>query len=841
MKTLLLIDAHALIHRAFHALPPLTSPGGEPAQALYGLSSILLRMWKDERPDYAAALFDRPEPTFRKKEYAEYKAHRPKAVDELVSQIIKAPQLFNEFHIPGFDLRGFEADDLIGTLVEKFRKTRDLRIVILTGDMDALQLVEDDKVVVRALKTGISDSVIYNKAAVIERYHLPPEKLTDYKALVGDPSDNIPGIPGVGPKTAAAILQKYGSIEKFYANLNKEPKLKEKFVGKEKDAILFKKLSTIERHAPLRETSLEELATQPLQESLATYFRKFGFESLVKRAGFSKEENGLTGETTKREKKKETRQELFFMGTLSSVGSDRIFLKDDFLEVAPKELASSKLKIGFDIKDKVKTLLKKKLVLSGPYFDLGIAAWLLDPDGKKYDAADMSQKLLSREWQGNDEDYVALHRFLEKEIKNQNLTKIFYGIEMPLISVLVGMERHGVQMDTSILKKLSIDLAAKISKLEKEIYEAAGEKININSPKQLSVLLFDKLKIGDEKTKKTKTGQRSTNIDVLESLKNKHPIVAYLLEYRELFKLQSTYILPTIELTDKDARLRTDYVQTGAATGRLSSQNPNLQNIPASSGVAPGGDNWVQRFRSAFVAPKNFLLVAFDYSQLELRILAAVSGDKKMIETFKRGEDIHQSTAAAIFGVKLADVSKDMRRVAKTLNFGLIYGMGADAFSKTAGVSRDEARTFIQAYFDNFPGIKIWHEKIKAEGRKTGFVTNLNGRRRSVKGITYGRTRIASEMERVAINMPIQSLGADIIKLAMVEVSKKITSDEASKRRVAMLLSIHDELLFEIEERIIGDISPRIKEVMESVFSLSVPLTVNIKTGKDWSVLKEQV
>src|SRR3989344_1989564 len=840
MKTLLLIDAHALIHRAFHALPPLTSPQGEPVQALYGLSSILLKIWREDKPDYAAALFDRPEPTFRKESFEAYKAHRPKAADELITQIIKSRELFAEFHIPGFEIPGFEADDLIGTLAERFRKVSDLKIVILTGDLDTLQLVEGDTVVVRALKTGISESMVYDELAVFNRYQLPQAKLTDYKALVGDPSDNIPGLPGVGPKTATALIQKYGSIEALYANLDKEPKMKEKFGTNHQDVVLYKKLTTIRKDAPLREIDLEELTTSSPNESLAGYFLSLGFDSLVKRLGLSADADSTVLKPAKKTDKKETKQELFSFVTQSEVKEKFIFLKDEVEFISSKEITSAKIKIGFGLKEKIKILAQKNLFLAAPYFDLGIGFWLLNPDARKYDPVSVSKKFLNRDFMGSDDDYSALYQFLLGELKDKNLSKIFYGIEMPLLPVLAHMELRGIGVNLMALKKLARDLESEIKEIVAVIHQAAGEKINLNSPKQLSVLLFEKLKIGGEKIKKTKTGLLSTNIDTLEVLKDKHPIIAYLLRYRELFKLQSTYVLPIIQHTDRDGRLRTDYIQTGTATGRLSSQNPNLQNIPAALDLAGGGENWVQRFRSAFVAPKGYLLTAFDYSQLELRILASVSEDEKMIEAFERGEDIHKSTAAAIFKVKPEAVTKDMRRVAKTLNFGIVYCMGADAFARTVGVGREEARAFIASYFEIFSDIKIWHEKIKTEGRHTGYVTNLNGRRRSVKGITYGASRLASEAERVAINMPIQSLEADIIKLAMIKVIDELTSGALPKNSIAMLLSIHDELLFEIDESIISDVSRRIKKIMESVFLLKVPLIVNVKIGKDWSALKEQ-
>ncbi len=829
MKTLLLIDANALIHRAFHALPPMSGKDGKGVNALYGLSSILLKIWREERPDFAAALFDRPEPTFRKQEYAEYKSHRPKAADELIHQIIGSHELFDAFKIKTFELPGFEADDLIGTLSARFQK-EDLRVVILTGDLDALQLVVDGRVVVKTLKTGVSKTFVYDKEAVEERYGLPPEKLTDYKALVGDPSDNIPGVPGVGPKTATSLLLKYGSLEGIYENLDKEIKLKEKFQNKKEDVFLYRKLSMIRKDAPVVIDELEKLATEDIAESVITYFENIGFESLKQRA----EENGRASSKPA----KEAAAELFPLNIppnnkkalTNKEVKDVVFLKlqDDPGSIA-RELASLKTKAGFNLKVFVKEARKKGAVLKEPFFDFGVGFWLLDPDSKNSDPAVFFKRFLKQDFTGSAADFANAYLFLKKEIERRGLSKVFYKIEMPLLPVLAEMEESGIAVYKSRLQSLLEKINKEVQSLQDKIHELAGHKININSPKQLSELIFEKLKIGLPKSKKTATGLKSTREEVLSELKGKHPIIDALLRYREIFKLKSTYIEPVLNLTGEDGRLRTTYIQTGTATGRLSSQSPNLQNIPT-------GYNLAQEFRSAFVAKDGFSLIAFDYSQIELRVLASVSEDEKMIQAFKAGEDIHALTAAAIFKVPKGGVTPEVRRLAKTLNFGIVYGMGVTAFAKNTGLKRDEAKQFIENYFKEFKQIKVWQEKTKEEARRVGFVKNENGRIRNVAALKFGAFRALSDAERVTTNMPIQSLGADIIKLAMITVSEKIKSN-FKNREVKMLLTIHDELLFEVRDDMIKEASELIKEIMCSVYKLKVPLAVNIKLGKNWGEL----
>ncbi|MDP1689299.1 MAG: DNA polymerase [bacterium] len=830
-KTLLLIDANALIHRAYHALPPMTNKEGKPTHALYGVASIMLKVWREDRPDYAVALFDRPEPTFRKNEYEKYKAHRPKADDELIFQIIEAHNLFKAFNIPAFEIPGFEADDLIGTLVDRFKNTKDLIITILTGDLDTLQLVVGDKIVVKVLKTGVSTTEIYNEEAVEKRYGLPPKTLPDYKTLVGDASDNIPGIAGVGPKTASHLLQKYGTLESLISSIHEEPKYKEKFKNQEDNIKLFKRLVLIRRDAPLPQIEIEELKTYQAPEQLIEYFDKFGFESLKKR--FMGEARAPRFQNKKTESL--PTQGLFGENVVEekvTLPPFVVILKEEELDkINNTDLDTSKIKVGFNLKEIIKKTDSTHTNFYGPYFDLGVGFWVCYPDFKNYSPQDISKKFLDIEWSGSDRDYITAYNVLENEIARENLKKVFEKIEMPLLRVLSKMEERGILIDRDKLNEFKNKIQIDIRSCEDEIYKIAGEKFNLNSNNELGNLLFKKLNLGANKTKKTPKGKLSTDEEVLSGLVNEHSIVPLILSYRELYKLLSTYIKPILDLCSKDGRLRTTFVQTGTATGRLSSQNPNLQNIPIGNVLA-------NKLRQTFVPTKGFSFVSFDYSQLELRILAMLTEDTKMIEAFKRGDDIHAITASTVLRVPLKEVTAEMRRLAKTLNFGMIYGMGFRAFAKSAGIKAEEAKIFIANYFKEFSAVRDWQSRIKEEARTTGIVRNLNGRLRRLPALNFGALREISEAERAALNMPVQSLGADIIKLAMIQVFE-VLKDESFKENVFLLLSIHDELLFEVRSDMINTVTERIQGIMEKVFVGKVSLAINVKHGENWAELFE--
>ena len=814
MKTLLLIDAHALIHRSYHAIPPLTTPKGEPIGAIYGLTRALLKTMKEREPDYVAAAFDRPEPTFRKEMFEAYKAQRPKAPDELVSQLIKARELFTKFNIPIFELPGYEGDDIIGTLAARFGSDKDIHITILTGDMDTLQLVKGKQIVVCAPKKGISETITYDATAVRARYELDPEQMTDYKGLVGDPSDNIPGVPGVGPKTALQALKEFGTIENLYASMKEDHKLAKKFLPYKKEALFSKKLATISLEVPLA-VSLPDLKyKKPDASELSRYFLELGFESLVNK-------------NAEREKPRFEKP-----ATL-----DLHFKKNDFVVVADetdislvkKELLGEKTKVAFDWKRTLKAFGRVGVEVSDPLFDVHIASWLTNPDEKDVEFAELATRITGLDIEKYPDKKSEALRILadifNEKIEKNALQKVFIDIEMPLIRVLTAMEERGIKIDSTILENLGKEMREEVDTLERKIYAAAGGPFNINSPQQISEVLFEKLKLTTETKKKTATGQRKTGKDVLHELVDAHPIVPLILQYRETFKVYSSFLEPLREAGLADGRVHTTYLQTGTGTGRLSSEKPNLQNIPQ-------GSKWAKPLRDAFVSTDGFTLVSLDYSQLELRLLAHVSHDPTLVSAFMGGEDIHALTASKVFEVPLSEITQKQRRIGKTLNFGIVYGMGPRLFSKTSGVSMEEAKKFISEYFKAFPEVRTWQERVKEDMKKNGFVENENGRKR-----WFPKDAAPGEFERAGINMPLQGLGADILKLAMIRASKELRA-LPDKDSAFLLLSIHDELLFEIRDEFVSTLIPRLKTIMENAYMLSVPLTAEMKIGKKWGTMK---
>ncbi len=813
LRTLLLIDANSLIHRAYHALPPLTTPEGKPIGAIYGLSSMLLKILREEKPDYAAVAFDTPETTFREGLFKDYKAHRPETDEELVGQLAEARKLFQKFKIQYFEKAGFEADDIIATLVKKFGSEKNLKIIILTGDLDALQLVQKNKVIVKTPKKGVSETIIYNEEKVKERYGLSPNKLCDYKGLVGDPSDNVPGVPGVGPKTASKLIQKHGSLEKLYRELKSaKNKLEEKILENKEKAFFSKKLVELQQDIPL-EVILKNLSLSLSdKKELVEYFGELGFQSLIKRSF------GVPGSPKPYPKTKK---------------KDVVFITDSLSLRKKTELFDpKKTKVAFDWKTILKDSKKQGFAPTPPFFDLKIAGWLINPDQKDFSLKALSERFFAKEFSESDKEALArLYGFLKEKLDEHELTSIFEKIEMPLIEVLAEMEDWGIGVNVSILKSLEEEVEKELEELAKKIYREAGTVFNINSSQQVASTLFEKLGI-EETSVKTTTGQRSTSSEVLRKIKDKHSIVKLIIEYRENFKIKSSFIRPLIEMIQEDGRIHTTFLQTGTATGRLSSEKPNLQNLPQES-------KWSKKLRSALVAQPKFSFLGLDYSQLELRLLAHASGDDKLRSAFLEGADAHKVTAAQIFNVSLEKVTPAMRRLGKTLNFGVVYGMGPRAFAGVAGISFEKAKKIIEEYFNDFPGVKNWQDKIKSDVQAFGFIKNENGRRRWFSGIGKESYRL-DEIERAAINMPIQSLGADILKLAMIESFRKLKEKEWLEGKVKPVLTIHDELLFEVGDDILKSVSVLLKEIMESVYKISVPLEVEIKIGKSLGELHAQ-
>ena len=773
-KTLVLLDSHAIIHRAFHALPSLTNPEGKPMGAVYGFATILLKILSELKPDYIAAAFDMAGPTFRHTAYERYKAQRPKAPDELVDQFKNVRRLCEAFGIPVFENAGYEADDVIGTIATSIaKKEKDLRVVIVTGDLDTLQLVSP-KIFVYTMRKGVADTVLYDEKAVRARYGLPPSALADFKGLRGDPSDNIPGVKGIGEKTASELLKKYGSIEKLYQSLKKAKladSLRQKLETQKEEAGFSKALATINLEVPLEFSLSKAVWEGPHgKHAVEKLFREFGFNSLLRRLGYLEKEEMA-------EKQKEAQGGLFHGSAGAEKALEELSLNVDlsgedslaFLEkddgvllvashrqyqvpesvfargIFKKILEAKRVRIFFDGKS---ILRKAESYIGQPQdFDLMIACYLLRPGERAYTLervfreAGMLQDLAK---------IFSVAEALKKRLEERNLWKVFAEIEMPIVPILAEIEARGMLINLVFLKKLSAEAESTLNALEKEIYKLAGSEFNINSPKQVSGILFDTLRLGDKGLRKTEGGAVSTDASELAKLKDSHPIIGRILDYRETAKLKGTYIDPLPELVGEDGALHTTFNQTLTSTGRLSSSNPNLQNIPMRTEVG-------REIRKAFIARPGYQLVAFDYSQIELRVAAAMSGDEKMKQTFLEGGDIHTMTAMEVNNLKTLDeVTPAMRYAAKALNFGILYGMGARAFAESAGIPYADAKKFMEEYFSDFPQIKQFMERTLASARKTGYVETMLGRRRYLPEINSPNFRLRAEAERMAMNAPIQ-------------------------------------------------------------------------------------
>lgn len=863
MKKLILIDTHAIIHRAYHALPPLSSPSGEPTNAVYGFTTILLRILRELKPDYIAAAFDLPGPTFRHVAYERYKAQRPETPSDLSSQFGKVREILQAFGIPIFEKPGFEADDIIGTISKKMEAKKDLETVIVTGDLDALQLVSSS-VKVFTMKKGITETVIYDENAVRERYGLGPLQVIDYKGLKGDPSDNIPGVKGIGEKTASELIKNFGSIEELYRALEKGSKkisasVAEKLRKGKEDARFSKELATINRGVPL-EVEIEALRWRDDGGvRVREIFQKFGFLSLLKRLEGGKEavsvQASLLSPTPPKNAKIEelqTRDEFVRFSKKHHGENFGLILHGKSLVLIPKNAAELFLlgekplsdkevkkffeSSGFfchDAKSIIHFLKQYSIELGKIRFDTLLAAYITSITGRDFSYFAVASRELGRLITPDSREefihFFEVLRSLEEKLSAGRLKKILEEIEIPLVRILAQMEERGIGVDTKFLAEFSEKLERELSALTKEIYKLSGESFNINSSQQLSKILFEKLKIKTLGLRKTeKGGVISTRESELEKLRDLHPIIGKILEYRELTKLKSTYVDALPELMNgKTGRLHTTFNQTGTATGRLSSQNPNLQNIPIMS-------EYGREVRKAFVAEKGFSLVSFDYSQIELRVAAHIADDKKMIDAFKKGLDIHKLTAAEIYNVSLEKVTPELRRAAKTLNFGVLYGMGPNSFAESTGFSREKAREFIDEYFKDFSGIADYIANTKRFVEENGYVETIFGRRRYIPEIHSPNWQLKREAERMAINMPIQgSATGDIVKLAMIKVDEWLKKEKLEDD-ARMLLQVHDELLFEIKKDLIEKVTPKIKKIMENTTKLKVPLVVDVKIGTNW-------
>ncbi|WP_156782492.1 DNA polymerase I [Geosporobacter ferrireducens] len=882
-EKIIIIDGNSLINRAFYGLPPLTTKDGIYTNAVYGFVNMLYKIYEDYRPQYISVAFDRKAPTFRHVEYEAYKAGRKRMPEELGQQLPILKELLDVMNIHRMEIDGFEADDLIGTLV-RYCEEKNLESLVVTGDRDALQLASD-KTRILITKKGMTDLEIYTPDSIIERYEVTPSQFIDLKGLMGDPSDNIPGVPGVGEKTAIKLLKQFGSIEKMIQNTKEiqNQKLREKIESNIEQAIFSKRLATIKTDVPI-ELSLEALKREsPNQEKLMEVFRRLEFHSFIQKMKTNEETTELDTDMTKIQTienledvsdmaeaiERAAHCYIKIFGTGENVRNRKIvgisILIDDghsyYLEFEKigqsldvlKAIFENEniLKSGHNIKNEILLLQKYGISLTGVDFDTSIAVYLLEPTRTSYEIHEIYNTYLGKNMNSEetligkgknritfldiDRDMLVkyghqvctavkeLKKILAVELENLELKKLFQEVEIPLIKVLADMEYEGFRVDHQMLSSLGKELNGKIEQLVSEIYDMAGEQFNINSTKQLGDILFEKLKL--PAIKKTKTGY-STNIEVLEKLSKKHPIIAKIIEYRQYVKLKSTYIDGLIDvINEKTKKIHSSFNQTVTATGRISSTEPNLQNIPIRLELG-------REIRKVFIpTDDNYLLLDADYSQIELRVLAHISQDPGLMEAFEKEQDVHTMTASKVFDVPFDQVTSQQRSSAKAVNFGIVYGISDFGLAENLGITKKEAQKYIDEYFDKYRGVKSYMNQAVEEGKKNGYVTTILNRRRYIPELLSSNYNIRSFGERTAMNTPIQGSAADIIKVAMLRVY-----DELKRRnlRSKLILQVHDELIVEIHQEEIEEVKQIVKKEMEEAIQLTVPLKVDIHLGKSW-------
>ncbi len=918
-EKLVLIDGHSLAYRAFHALPiDLSSPSGELTNATYGFTTMLLSVLEEETPDYVIVTFDKG-PSFRVDLYDAYKAHREKMPSEMRGQMDRIRQIVAAFGIPTVELEEYEADDVLGTLARQ-AKEQGVGVVIVTGDRDALQLV-DEYVTVLTSGRRFSDTLRYTPEAVQEKYGLSPEQLVDLKALIGDRSDNIPGVKGVGEKGATQMLQDYGSLDGIYEHLDElTTRYRNALGGEQATAYLSRKLGRIVVDAPVSLDLEPARAGRGFDRAhLLSLFQQLGFRTLVDRvpvvgepeAAQDGEQLLLFGddisaaqadaaislpaeegsyqtvadshalqalaerlaEATSLAIDTETtgvdavaadlvgisvtdREEAGWYIPVMAPPGDAVVSLSDITDTLGTLLADPEIeKRGHNLKYDMKVLALAGLPVRGPLFDTMVAEWVLNPDaglglknqawvrlgvqmteiteliGQGRHQITMAEVPVAKvtPYAGADADFTfRLAELLRDELREQEQYELFRELEMPLLPVLTEMELNGIALDVTWLAALSDELSQRLSELEESVYRHAGGEFNVNSTQQLSEVLFERLGLPTRGTSKTKAGTYSTRASVLEGLQGEHPIIEDILGYRELTKLKSTYVDALPEMVNpRTGRVHTSYNPTGTVTGRISSNNPNLQNIPIRSEEG-------RRVRRAFVAEEGWVLLGADYSQVELRVMAHVSRDPGLIEAFERDEDIHATTASAVYGVPLQDVSYEMRSIAKAVNFGLIYGQSAYGLARQLDLSVDEAQAFIDRYFERFPGVRAYMDRVQEDAAQKGYVETLLHRRRFFPELTLSsqagsRGRQASL--RMAINTPIQGSAADIIKLAMIRMHGALKEAALESR---MLLQVHDEVVLEVPESEVEATTALVRETMENAVALAVPLKVDVEIGPNW-------
>lgn len=862
MKKLLILDSNSILNRAFYGVRYLSARDGTPTNAIYGFLNILLKLIKEQEPDYICAAFDVKAPTFRHKQYEGYKAQRKPMPEGLAAQMPLAKDVLRAMGVTILEKEGYEADDIIGT-VARLCEESEISCFIATGDKDDLQLASDKtKVILTVTKSGYNETIIYDDKAVKEKYHVTPTEFIDVKALMGDPSDNIPGVKGVGEKTAMSLIEKHHSIEYIYENIDGIG-LKGAMLQKMKDgremAFMSKELATINRNTPI-EFNAEECVFDGFENNGELYeiLKRLELNSIIKKLDLSGGDNVKENEDIFKDFSYQVGDKNMINGdkvtvvldfdgdNISSaavgVGNNAVVLneQDDIKELLEDD---SIAKVMFDVKEAI-VKLNGRIDIKNISDDTAIAAYLVDPAKNEYtieklaseyfgtviEKPEVKQLSLLDDVETDRSEYLAkcavalgvLNERIGDKIKENGQEKLYQEVELPLVTVLAHLEINGFLVDDNQLKEFADKLGEKIDALTNEIYMLAGEEFNINSPKQLGVILFEKLEL--KPVKKTKTGY-ATNADVLEKLRDKHPIVNFIMEYRQLAKLKSTYCDGLTAVVNPNThRIHSVFTQTVTVTGRLSSTEPNLQNIPTRTELG-------REIRKMFVAKDGYVLVDADYSQIELRVLAHIANDETMINAFRNNEDIHAVTASQVLGIPLEDVTKEQRSSAKAVNFGIVYGIGEFSLAQDLHISVKEAKAYIESYLEKYHGVRNYMESIKEQAKKDGYVKTMLNRIRYIPELKSPNYNIRQFGERVALNTPIQGTAADIIKLAMVRVDNRLINEGLKSK---LILQVHDELIVEAHKDEVDKVKQILSEEMQGAMELNVPLKVDMSTGHSW-------
>ena len=862
MKKLLILDSNSILNRAFYGVRYLSAKDGTPTNAIYGFLNILLKLIKEQEPDYICAAFDVKAPTFRHKQYEGYKAQRKPMPEGLAAQMPLAKDVLRAMGVTILEKEGYEADDIIGT-VARLCEESEISCFIATGDKDDLQLASDKtKVILTVTKSGYNETIIYDDKAVKEKYHVTPTEFIDVKALMGDPSDNIPGVKGVGEKTAMSLIEKHHSIEYIYENID-DIGLKGTMLQKMKDgremAFMSKELATINRNTPI-EFNAEKCVFDGFENNGELYeiLKRLELNSIIKKLDLSGVDNVKENEDIFKDFSYQVGDKNMISGDKVTVvldfdednissaavgaGNNAVVLneQDDIKELLEDD---SIAKVMFDVKEAI-VKLNCRIDIKNIADDTAIAAYLVDPAKNEYtieklaseyfgtviEKPEVKQLSLLDDVETDRSEYLAkcavalgvLNERIGDKIKENGQEKLYQEVELPLVTVLAHLEINGFLVDDHQLKEFADKLGEKIDALTNEIYMLAGEEFNINSPKQLGVILFEKLEL--KPVKKTKTGY-ATNADVLEKLRDKHPIVNFIMEYRQLAKLKSTYCDGLRAVVNPNThRIHSVFTQTVTVTGRLSSTEPNLQNIPTRTELG-------REIRKMFVAKEGYVLVDADYSQIELRVLAHIANDETMINAFRNNEDIHAVTASQVLGIPLEDVTKEQRSSAKAVNFGIVYGIGEFSLAQDLHISVKEAKAYIESYLEKYHGVRNYMESIKEQAKKDGYVKTMLNRIRYIPELKSPNYNIRQFGERVALNTPIQGTAADIIKLAMVRVDNRLINEGLKSK---LILQVHDELIVEAHKDEVDKVKQILSEEMQSAMELNVPLKVDMSTGHSW-------